>query len=112
MAGLRTESPRLTACKAAMNSLSANLRGDLRETGIVVTLVIPGMVATLFSASALHAPQETQEGPPGAQLQTAAEVAAVIIRTIEQPVPEIYTNPAHAAIVAKYYQDVAAFETG
>ena len=95
-----------SACKAAVNSLTANLRSDLRDSGIAVTLIIPGMVATSFQANARHAPPTQPAAPPGVPIQTAAEVAAVIARTIEDPVAEIYTNPAHEAVVAKYYEPI------
>ena len=99
-----------SACKAAVNSLTANMRNDLRGSGVDVTLIIPGMVATGFHMNTRHAPETRPEAPPGMQIQTAEEVAAVIVDVINKPVPEVYTNPAHAPVAAKYYQDVAAFE--
>jgi hypothetical protein len=33
-----------------------------------------------------------------------------IAGVIANPVPEIYTNPAHPELARAYYQDVAAFE--
>ena len=44
--------------------------------------------------------------------QTAEEVAATIVRLVEHPVAEIYTNPASADLVRRYYEDVGAFEAG
>ncbi|MCA8914789.1 MAG: SDR family NAD(P)-dependent oxidoreductase [Planctomycetes bacterium] len=99
-----------SACKAAVNSLTANMRNDLRGTGVNVTLVIPGLVKTRFHANTKHVPDTPPVLPPGMQAQTPEEVAEVMVRAIENPVPEVYTNPAHAPIAAKYYQDVAAFE--
>ena len=46
----------------------------------------------------------------GASAQTAEEVADCIAELIANPMPEIYTNPAHQGLARTYYQDVAAFE--
>jgi short-subunit dehydrogenase len=104
-----------SAAKAALNSLTANLRMDLRQEypGIHVSLVLPGIVTTEFARNALGgAPSGPPASPPPgvAQPQTVEEVAAVIVKLIERPVPEVYTNPAQAEIARRYYQDVAAFE--
>ncbi len=101
-----------SAAKAALNSLTANLRMDLRREypGIHVSLVMPGLVATEFAQNALGG---TPPGPPPSgpmQAQTADEVAAAIASLIEHPVPEIYTNPVSAEIARRYYADVGAFE--
>ena len=104
-----------SAAKAAVNSLTANVRVDLRRThpGISVTLVMPGLVATEF---ARHARGSTGPIPPGAvgssmKPQTADEVAAIVAEVIDQPVPEVYTNPASHAVAARYVADVALFES-
>ena len=34
----------------------------------------------------------------------------MIVRVIEQPVAEVYTNPQQAAVALQYFQDVGAFE--
>jgi len=101
-----------SAAKAALNSLTANLRMDLRAThpGIHVSLVMPGLVATDFASHALGG---TPPPPPGGRpmpSQTADEVAGTIVALIERPQPEIYTNPASADLARRYFQDVAAFE--
>jgi len=104
-----------SAAKAALNSLTANVRVDLRRThpGINVTLVMPGLVATEF---ARHARGSTGPIPPGAtgssmKPQTAEEVAAIVVDVIDHPVPEVYTNPASQAVAARYVADVALFES-
>jgi short-subunit dehydrogenase len=99
------------ASKAALNSLTANLRMDLRAThpGIHVSVVMPGVVTTDFSKNVLG----TVTSPAtamGASAQTAEEVADCIAELIANPMPEIYTNPAHHGLARTYYQDVAAFE--
>jgi short-subunit dehydrogenase len=109
-----------SASKAALNSLTANLRVDLQKEfpGIHVSVVMPGIVTTDFAKNALGAgpgpggPPSTL--PPSSPMkpQSVEEVAAAIVRLIEHPVPEIYTNPASAAIARRYYEDVAAFEAG
>ena len=102
-----------SASKAALNSLTANLRMDLAasDPGIHVTLVMPGLVSTEFAQRAVHGTPPIRPGA-GAPSQTADEVAAVIVRAIDEPVAEVFTNPALAGISRKYFEDVAAFERG
>jgi len=100
------------AAKAALNALTANARMDLAASnpGIKVTLVMPGLVSTDFAKNAVHG---TPPIPPGSRVpaaQTAGQVAEVIVGVIDQPVAEVYTNPALAAIVKRYFEDVGAFE--
>ena len=101
-----------SASKSALNMLTAHLRLDLARdyTNIHVSLVLPGIVATPFAKRALWGtPVPTPAvGPQGSQ--TADDVAAAIIRLIEHPVPELYTNPGSAEMVRRYSQDAAAFE--
>ena len=96
-----------SAAKAALNSLTANVRMDLAAShpGIAVTLVMPGLVSTEFATHALHGTPPIRPGsaPPG--VQTAGEVAEAIVRAIDHPVAEVYTNPAHAAVVQRYYAE-------
>jgi short-subunit dehydrogenase len=99
-----------SASKAALNSLTANLRADLSSSpGIHVTLVMPGVVDTDFSRNVLGESRPPTPGRAG-QTQTADEVAHVIAGVIRAPVAEVYTNPASAGMVKAYYEDVAAFE--
>src|SRR5258708_6768159 len=53
-----------SAAKAALNTLTANLRVDLQRThpGIQVSLVMPGLVSTYFAS---HARGSTSAVPPG-----------------------------------------------
>jgi NADP-dependent 3-hydroxy acid dehydrogenase YdfG len=98
------------AAKAALNALTANLRMDLRAThpGIHVTLVLPSVVTTDFPRHVIGEPRGPASG--GVAPQTPEEVADVFARIIEDPVPEIFTNPKSAEIARAYYADVAAFE--
>ena len=99
------------AAKAALNSLSSNLRMDLRTTypDIHVTVVMPGMVGTYFGRNALHSPPD-MPAYSGPHVQQVDEVAAIISDVIAHPVAEVYTNPASAALAERYYADVGAFE--
>jgi short-subunit dehydrogenase len=101
-----------SAAKAALNSLTATLRMDLREDypNIHVSLVMPGMVRTNFANNVLHADPDT--GAYAGPSQSADEVAATIVDLIDHPRAELYTNPGQAETVARYYADVAAFEQG
>ena len=98
------------AAKAALNALTANLRMDLAVShpAIHVSLVMPGLVTTEFGRNAIGgiAPRPSGSVPA----QPVEEVARAIVNVIHHPVPEIYTNPAHAAVVRRYFDDVAAFE--
>jgi short-subunit dehydrogenase len=101
-----------SAAKAAVNSLTANVRMDLAAShpGIHVTLVMPGLVSTDFAKHAVHGSPPL---PPAtaATAQTAEQVAEVIAGVIDRPVAEILTNPTHKAIMTRYFDDVGAFET-
>lgn len=99
-----------SASKAALNTLTANLRMDLRADypNIHVTLVMPGVVTTRFAQNALH--PRPSVSPARVPAQTVAEAVEPILHVLDTPVPEIYTNPAAAEFVARYFQNVAAFE--
>lgn len=99
-----------SASKAALNTLTANLRMDLRAEypNIHVTLVMPGVVTTRFAQNALN--PRPSVSPARVPAQTVAEAVDPIVRVIDNPVPEIYTNPAAAEFVQRYFQNVAAFE--
>ena len=101
-----------SASKAALNSLTANLRMDLAATypHIHVTLVMPGLVSTEFAKNAVHGTPPIRPGAGGAPPQTAEEVAAVIVDVIDRPVAEVFTNPHLAGIMRRYFEDVGAFE--
>jgi short-subunit dehydrogenase len=103
------------ASKAALNSLSANLRMDLAKThpGIHVSVVMPGLVLTSFQKNALGGtPPLGPGGTTGTKPQSLDEVTLAIEQLIANPKPELYTNPASAGIAQQYFADVAAFEAG
>ena len=102
-----------SAAKAALNSLTANLRMDMRAEypHIHVSVVMPPMVSTDFARNALHGTPVPPGGfRSGAAGQTPEQVAAAIVDLIDHPRPELYTNPGQAEMVARYYADIAAFE--
>jgi len=104
-----------SAAKAALNSLTANLRMDLRvHPEIHISLIMPGVVTTDFARNVRGESRPPMNASaPGAgpmNAQTADEVADRIVDVIRYPVAELYTNPASAEIARKYYADVAAFE--
>jgi short-subunit dehydrogenase len=106
-----------SASKAALNSLTANLRMELRAThpGIHVSLVMPGLVATDFAQNALGGLAAPPPSPPGAggmRPQSAEEVAEAISELIEHPAAELYTNPLLREVAKRYYADVGEFEAG
>ncbi len=98
-----------SAAKHALNALSACLRTELRGThpGIMVTVVMPGLVATEFGNNALGGGPDSR-ALPGAQ--SVEDATKVILDVIEKPRPEVYTQPAFQAEVERYYRDVAAYE--
>ena len=98
-----------SAAKHALNALTACLRLELRQShpGIMVSLVMPGIVATEFGNNALGGGPDSRV-LPGAQ--SVEDATKVIVDVIEHPRPEAYTNPATQAEVERYYRDVSAFE--
>ena len=104
-----------SAAKAALNSLTTNLRMDLRDyPDIHVSLVMPGVVTTDFARNVVgeaRPPMAAPVAPGGPRMvpQTAEEVADIIARVIREPVPEVYTNPASPEVVRQFYADPGAF---
>jgi NADP-dependent 3-hydroxy acid dehydrogenase YdfG len=102
-----------SASKAALNSLTANLRMDLRASypDIHVSVVMPPIVSSDFAKNAVYGTPPPPGGfRPGMTPQTPEQAAAAIVDLIDHPRAEIYTNPAQAESVARYFADVAAFE--
>lgn len=103
-----------SAAKAALNTLTANARGDLQRThpGIHVSLVMPGLVATGFAAHARGSTGAAPAGPIGSPMmpQTAEEVATIVADLIDRPAAEVYTNPASSTLATRYFADVGRFE--
>ncbi len=91
-----------SAAKAALNSLTANLRMELGSDypDIHVSTVHPGVVTTDFGLNALHGGVDSRR-LPGAQ--SAEEIAEVIAEVIRHPRADVYTRPGTQAMVAEYY---------
>ncbi len=101
------------AAKSALNSLTANLRMDLRAgyPGIHISLVMPGGVTTGFARNALHGETHPTGFRPIASAQSPAEVSKVIVDLIDHPQAEVYTNPSvQLELVRRYYAGVGEFE--
>jgi short-subunit dehydrogenase len=98
-----------SAAKHALNALSACLRMELKPKfpGIVVSVVMPGPVATDFGSSALGGGPDSRSLP---NVQSAEDAAAVIAEVIETPRAEAYTAPQMQAEVEAYYHDVPKAE--
>jgi NAD(P)-dependent dehydrogenase (short-subunit alcohol dehydrogenase family) len=107
-------SPRAAYCaaKAALNSLTTNLRWDLRADypNIHVSLVMPPSVTTDFARNALYSTPPQPGGARSGMSQTAEQVAAAIVDLIDHPKPELYTNPGTDQMVARFYSDLEGFE--
>lgn len=101
-----------SAAKAAVNSLMASLRIELREElpEVRISTVLPGVVATDFGLNALHGGLDSRALPFP---QPVEEVAAMIADLIEQPRAELYTRPQMRELAGRYLgaEDVAALET-
>ncbi|MBJ6766038.1 SDR family NAD(P)-dependent oxidoreductase [Myxococcaceae bacterium JPH2] len=98
-----------SAAKHALNALSACLRLELAHThpGIMVSVVMPGIVATEFGLNARGGGPDSR-ALPGAQ--SVEDATGAILDVIAHPRPEAYTRSGTQAEVERYYRDVAAFE--
>ena len=105
-----------SAAKAALNSLTSNLRMELaqRYPGIHVSTVMPGMVRTDFATNAMGDGGAPVPPPAAASaamgIQTADEVAEVIAQLVERPRPEVYTNPTSPETARRWFESLGAFE--
>ena len=104
-----------SAAKAALNSLTTNLRMDLSERypEIHVSTVMPGMVHTDFARNAMGdggapvPPPATASAAMG--IQTPDEVAEAIAGLLERPRPEVYTNPSSPETARRFLESLGAF---
>lgn len=100
-----------SAAKAALNSLTANLRMELQSEfpEIFVSTILPGVVATEFGLNAVHGGMDSR-GFAGAQ--SAQDVARVIWSVIKNPQADVYSRPGMREQVAAYYgaEDMASVE--
>ena len=102
-----------SAAKHALNALTANLRMELRTThpGIVVSSLLPGVVATEFGLNARGGGVDSRKLP---NAQTAEQVSDIVAELINNPRADVYTQPAQKQMAAAYYaaEDMGAVEAG
>ena len=90
-----------SAAKSAVNSLTENLRKDLRNSypDIAISLVFPGAVNTDFVNKALGGtPQATY-----LKAQDVAEVADLMVDLIHNPRPVLFTDSAGAELAKAHF---------
>ena len=102
-----------SASKAALNSLTCNMRLDLINEGyhdIKVNLFIPGIVQTDFGIHAIGGGPDSRT-LPGAQ--PVEEVADCIVQMMINPKPEVYSRQAYKNVVGAYYSadDISEIES-
>lgn len=73
------------ASKGAMHLLSQNLRVELKGTGIRVTELCPGRVATEIFENAVDDPKVIDAMIGGFQIMTSEDIAAAIIYALDAP---------------------------
>jgi NADP-dependent 3-hydroxy acid dehydrogenase YdfG len=108
---LASQRSAFSAAAAALASLSANLRMDLRasQPDIHVSVIFPGIVGETGFADAVVGSKFATAGKMPAQ--SAEEVADIIEGIVEQPRAEVYTSPVLRSLLKQYQADVEAFET-
>ncbi len=99
-----------SAAAAALASLSANLRMDLKNThpAIHVSVIFPGLVAATGFADAVMGSKLAPAGKLPSQ--TAEEVAEIIEGIVEQPRAEVFTSPVLRSLLRQYQADTEGFE--
>ncbi|MGQ0506297.1 MAG: SDR family NAD(P)-dependent oxidoreductase [Myxococcaceae bacterium] len=95
-----------SASKAALNSLTESLRAELAQAfpEILVSVVLPGVVATEFGNNALGGGANSRSLPDA---QTAEEVARAIADGIRARKEDIYTRPEGIEPVLRYLKKLA-----
>lgn len=91
-----------SASKHFLNALTANFRAEVQATHprIQVSLFSPGAVATDFGKNALHGGVDSRTLP---NVQSAEEVARVLVQLIETPQPDVYSRPEFRQTVVDYF---------
>ena len=88
--------PRLgayAASKFALEALSMSLRAELASSGVKVVVIRPGPVDTPFRANAVTTDGQPGVRPPGAKIQTADEVAELVLRAVSRGCAVVETTP-------------------
>ncbi len=79
------------ASKFALTGLTQALRGELVDSGVSVSLVLPSSTDTDFFARARSLTPGYVPGPIG-PVQTPERVARAIVRSVRRPSPEVHTQ--------------------
>ena len=100
------------ASKAAVNSLTCNLRCDLRTegfSGITVSLFSPGVVKTEFGNNAMYGGVDSRTIP---YAQAVEEVSALLLEVMSTRKVDVYSREVFRDAVGKYFSsaDVAELE--
>jgi short-subunit dehydrogenase len=97
------------AVKAAVNMLSASLRVELGAThpGIVVTVLMPGVVATEFGLNSVNPTIDNRKLP---NAQPVEDAVKAIVDVIERSKSEAYTSAFVAEAAARYQREPDAVE--
>lgn len=103
-----------SAAKAALNSLSTNLRMDLATEypQIHISDVMPNVVTTEFAYNSLHSKGPATPLKQVIQPQTAEQVADLIAELIDRPQQELFTNPMALQAARMAFGNVPEFEVG
>jgi NAD(P)-dependent dehydrogenase (short-subunit alcohol dehydrogenase family) len=101
-----------TNVKSALYGMQAVAPHFIRALapGVHVSLVMPGIVVTDFARNAGSAglrPPPTVTRPGGIDLapQSVDDVVDVLVRLLDRPAAEAYTNPAQPGVVQRYLAD-------
>lgn len=102
-----------SAAKAALNSLTANLRMEIADQGhkdIHICLFVPGVVGTDFGLNAMHGGGDNRLLPG---CQDVDDCASVIVGMVHDPTKvDVYSRPSYKQDILNYYSsdDMKAHE--
>lgn len=98
------------ATKFAIDGLTQALRAELAGSGVTVSLIVPASTRTPFFETAKLAVPGFRPEPIG-RMQSAAQVAEKIVRSVDHPAPEVITVPLLRAafVLAEAFPRLADF---
>lgn len=104
-----------SASKAAMNSLTCNMRVDLQNEvfdKIFIVLFTPGVVATDFGVNAVGGGPDNKTLPGAQPVEEVVDVISTMVDHPEASV-DVYSRPAYRGVVSAYYsaEDVRTVES-
>jgi len=91
------------AAKAAVKLMTEGLAAELIHTGVRVTVVFPGAVATNILANSATGSPRSADGGVAAHALPAAEAARVIVRAIEQNTERVFVGK-DSAFMDRFYR--------